>query len=130
MKFLICVKPQGVISFVSKAWGGRTPDNHFTENCGIMKYLLPGDVILADRVLILGTVLHFLKQQSRYLHLRKKNSSLVHSMSKGAVNFSSCSCGTLLVCLLPSRRYEHFQHILARVKDSTFSKNMNNELPI
>ena len=49
MKFLIGVTPLGVISFVSKAWGGRTPDKHLTENCGVMKYLLPGDVILADR---------------------------------------------------------------------------------
>ena len=86
MKFLIGVKSQGLISFVSKAWGGRTPDNHVTENCGIVKYLLPGDVILADRVLILGTVLHFLEQQSRYLHLRKEKSSLVQSLLTGAVN--------------------------------------------
>ena len=49
VQFLIGVTPQGVISFVSKAWGGRTPDKHLTDNCGIMKYLLPGDVMLADR---------------------------------------------------------------------------------
>ena len=49
VKFLIGVTPQGVISFVSKAWGGRTPNKHLTENCGVMKYLLPGDVILAYR---------------------------------------------------------------------------------
>ena len=54
MKFLIGVTPQGVIRFVSKAWGGRTPDKHLTDNCGIMKYLLPGDVILADRGFDIG----------------------------------------------------------------------------
>ena len=54
VKFLIGVTPQGVISFVSKAWGVRTPDKHSTDNCGIMKYLLPGDVILADRGFDIG----------------------------------------------------------------------------
>ena len=54
VKFLIGVTPQGVISFVSKAWGGRIPDKHLTDNCGIMKYLLPGDVILADRGFDIG----------------------------------------------------------------------------
>ena len=54
MKILIGVTPQGVISFVLKAWGGRTPDQHLTENCGIMKYLLPGNVILADRGFDIG----------------------------------------------------------------------------
>ena len=49
VKFLIGVTTRGVISFVSKAWGGRTPDKHLNDNCGIMKYLLPGDVILAER---------------------------------------------------------------------------------
>ena len=48
-KFLIGIAPQGVITFISKGWGGRVSDVHLTENCGILKYLLPGDVILADR---------------------------------------------------------------------------------
>ena len=49
VKFLIGVTPQGVISFVSKAWGGRTPDKHLTENCGVLKYLLPGDTCIYER---------------------------------------------------------------------------------
>ena len=40
---------QGAITFISKAWGGRTSDKWITEQCGILKNLLPGDVILADR---------------------------------------------------------------------------------
>ena len=48
-KFLIGIAPQGVITFISKAWGGRVSDVHITENCGILDHLLPGDVILADR---------------------------------------------------------------------------------
>ena len=49
VKFLIAITPQGVISFVSKGWGGRVSDKHLTENCVILNFLQPGDVILADR---------------------------------------------------------------------------------
>ena len=47
--FLISLAPNGVISFISKGWGGRVSDKVLTENCGILKNLLPGDEILADR---------------------------------------------------------------------------------
>ncbi|KAK0149998.1 THAP domain-containing protein 4 [Merluccius polli] len=49
VKFLISITPQGVISYVSKGWGGRTSGKHITENCGYLDKLSPGDVILADR---------------------------------------------------------------------------------
>ena len=48
VKFLIDISPQGVISYISKGWGGHVSDKHLTENCGIFNYLLPGDQILAD----------------------------------------------------------------------------------
>ena len=46
VKFLISITPQGVISFISKGWGGRTSDKHLTEQCSILKKLLPGDQIM------------------------------------------------------------------------------------
>ena len=49
VKVLIGITPQGTISFVSKAWGGRTSDKFLTENCGMLNKLLPGDLVLADR---------------------------------------------------------------------------------
>ena len=48
-KVLIGITPQGTVSFVSQAWGGRTSDKFLTENCGFLKHLLPGDLVLADR---------------------------------------------------------------------------------
>lgn len=48
-KYLIGVCPQGVVSFVSEGWGGRTSDKHLTEHCGILDHLTQGDVVLADR---------------------------------------------------------------------------------
>ena len=41
--------PQGVISYVSLAWGGRVSDKFLTEHCGILNNLIPGDIVLADR---------------------------------------------------------------------------------
>lgn len=49
MKFLIGITPQGVISFLSKGWGGCVSDKYLTENSGVLNKLVPGDVVLADR---------------------------------------------------------------------------------
>lgn len=48
-KYLISVTPQGTISFLSKAYGGRVSDKFITENSGYLSKISPGDVVLADR---------------------------------------------------------------------------------
>ena len=59
VKVLIGITPQGTISFVSKAWGGRTSDKFLTENCGIIDKLLHGDLVLADRGFTIHELLMF-----------------------------------------------------------------------
>ena len=59
VKVLIGITPQSTISFVSKAWGGRTSDKFLTENCGIIDKLLPGDLVLADRGFTIQELLMF-----------------------------------------------------------------------
>ena len=54
IKFLIGIAPQGLISFISKAWGGRTSDKYLTENCSLLNNLLPGDIVMADRGFNIG----------------------------------------------------------------------------
>ena len=46
---IIGITPQGTISYISEAWVGRTSDKYLTENCGFLEYLIPGDMVMADR---------------------------------------------------------------------------------
>ena len=49
VKFLIAITPQGYISYISKAYGGRASDKFIVEDCGFLDLLVYGDVVLADR---------------------------------------------------------------------------------
>uniref|UniRef100_A0A8C5CM84 THAP-type domain-containing protein n=1 Tax=Gadus morhua TaxID=8049 RepID=A0A8C5CM84_GADMO len=49
VKFLIGITPQGTVSYISNAWGGRVSDKYLTENCGFLDNIVPGDLVLADR---------------------------------------------------------------------------------
>jgi hypothetical protein len=49
LKYLIGITPCGSISFVSKAFSGRTSDKVVTQRSGFLDMLEPYDLILADR---------------------------------------------------------------------------------
>ena len=46
---LFAIAPNGMISFMSAGWRGRTSDKHIVNQSGFLDILDPGDVILADR---------------------------------------------------------------------------------
>ena len=45
MKFLIGITPQGTISFVSKAYGGRISIKDVMEQSNLIDYLEPGSYV-------------------------------------------------------------------------------------
>lgn len=49
LKFLVGILPNGTVTFVSDAYGGRTSDTHITIESGFLNKVEPGDVVLADK---------------------------------------------------------------------------------
>ena len=60
-KLFVVITPQGSISYISEAWGGRTSDKYIVENSGFLDHILPGDVILADRGFLIKESLDLLR---------------------------------------------------------------------
>ena len=49
MKALICIPPDGSVTFVSSIFEGAITDAHLVEQCGILAKLEPSDSIMADK---------------------------------------------------------------------------------
>lgn len=49
VKTLVAITPSGLISFLSKCYGGRASDTFITNDCGFLSKLEKGDEVLADK---------------------------------------------------------------------------------
>ena len=54
LKFLVACSPCGAVTFVSKAYGGRTSDKVITQRSGFLDLINQGDLVLADRGFLIG----------------------------------------------------------------------------
>ena len=52
-KYLIAVTSQGIISFISKRWGGHASNQFITDHSSFLCHVLSGDNILEDRGLLI-----------------------------------------------------------------------------
>lgn len=53
IKYLIGITPQGSISYINASWGGRISDKCITQNSTFLQKLCPGDIIMADRKILI-----------------------------------------------------------------------------
>ena len=56
-KVLIGVSPSGMVTFVSRLWGGHASDRHITQHGDLLARLEPGDSIMADKGFTVGDLL-------------------------------------------------------------------------
>lgn len=57
LKGLVCVAPNGVITFLSDLYPGSTSDRQIVQNCGIRNQMEAGDLILADKGFLISDIL-------------------------------------------------------------------------
>ena len=43
------MSPTSSTAYISAAWGGRVSDQVITQQCGFLKFIDPGDIIITDR---------------------------------------------------------------------------------
>ena len=75
VEILVGITPQETISYISKLWGGRVLDVYPTENCDLLKHLLPDDLALVDRGFSVQELVGLYCAQLKYQNLLVKNLS-------------------------------------------------------
>eukprot|EP00112_Aurelia_sp_Birch-Aquarium-sp1_P011603 Seg2438.2 transcript_id=Seg2438.2/GoldUCD/mRNA.D3Y31 product="hypothetical protein" protein_id=Seg2438.2/GoldUCD/D3Y31 len=59
IKVLIAITPNGVVSFLSDAYGGRSSDKFIVQDCDFLDRLRPGDQLMADKGFKIADILAF-----------------------------------------------------------------------
>ncbi|XP_064472387.1 uncharacterized protein LOC135386403 [Ornithodoros turicata] len=49
LKWLVAITPDGMVAFISPAYGGRCSDSEITRHSGFLTLLKPNDVVLSDK---------------------------------------------------------------------------------
>ncbi|KAG0437981.1 hypothetical protein HPB47_017202 [Ixodes persulcatus] len=57
MRGLVGVAPNGVVTYVSKLYPGSNTDKDIVKDCGVLKQLVPGDLLLADKGFLIRALL-------------------------------------------------------------------------
>ncbi|XP_050065906.1 chaperonin CPN60, mitochondrial-like [Aphis gossypii] len=55
-KFMTCVTPAGIISFISQGYGGRASDKFIFENSNVIDLLDENDAIMADKGFLINSL--------------------------------------------------------------------------
>ena len=100
VNILLGITPQGTISFVSEPWGGRTSDVYLTENSGVLKNFIPGDVVMADRGFTIGESVGLYCAELKIPHFRRGKTQLDKRRLMGLAIWQvfAYMCKELLVC--------------------------------
>lgn len=77
IKFLIGIIPQGVITFISPAYGGRSSDKFIVGDSKFLENIKPGDIVMADRGFTISNELQ-LQQASLRIPTFTKNKNQLH----------------------------------------------------
>lgn len=103
LKFLIGISPNGAVTFLSKAFGGRTSDSTITVESVFLEHLQPGDCVLTNKGF-----------PTIKTTLAEKNAVLVMPpFSKGAGQFS---VQEIAETYLIARCRIHVERMIQRVK--------------
>jgi molybdopterin converting factor small subunit len=80
LKFMICVSPGGLLTFISKGYGGRTSDKSIFEQSGVINKFEPYiDTIMVDKGFLVDELCagHSIKIERPFFHRKDKQFSSV-----------------------------------------------------
>ena len=71
VKFSLGIIPQGKVLFIYESWCGQTSDKVLTKNSVVLDELIPGNVVLVDRVFTVDDYFHIVMAEVKLPPLTK-----------------------------------------------------------